>query len=151
MWTDKGVCFIKTILNENGMFMLLKKFKEMYGINTDYIIYIGCVHRILATNIVFMHMGQENDINCSFCRQERDSINYIFWRCVYINSFWEQFQTALNIGISKAMTVRLNKNVLHFGHHSYFKSDTTFDWIILRARFYIYHVRLTRTYLSCTF
>ena len=53
------MCFIKTILNENGMFMLLKKFKEMYGINTDYIIYIGCVHIILATNIVFMHMGQE--------------------------------------------------------------------------------------------
>ena len=39
---------------------------------------IRLVHRILATNIVLMHMGIENDINCSFCRQERDSINHIF-------------------------------------------------------------------------
>ena len=40
-------------------------------------------------------MGIENDINCSFCRRERDSINHIFWRCVYVKSFWEQFQTTL--------------------------------------------------------
>ena len=38
--------FIKTILNENGMFMLLKKFKEIYGIHTDYITYTGCVQAI---------------------------------------------------------------------------------------------------------
>ena len=39
---------------------------------------IRLVHRILATNIVLMHMGIENDINCSFRRRERDSINHIF-------------------------------------------------------------------------
>ena len=36
------------------------------------------VHRIIATNIVLMHIGVENDITCSFCRQDRDSINHIF-------------------------------------------------------------------------
>ena len=36
------------------------------------------VHRIIATNIVLMHMGIENDITCSFCRQDRDSVNHIF-------------------------------------------------------------------------
>ena len=38
---------------------------------------IRLVHRIIATNIVLMHMGIENDITCSFCRQDRDSINHI--------------------------------------------------------------------------
>ena len=33
-WIDKGVCFIKNILNENGTFMLFKRFKEIYRINT---------------------------------------------------------------------------------------------------------------------
>ena len=45
-WIDKGVCFIKNILNENGTFMLFKRFKEIYRINTDYITYIGCVQAI---------------------------------------------------------------------------------------------------------
>ena len=195
-WIDKGVCFIKNILNENGTLMLFKRFKEIYRINTDYITYFGCVqaiksyihktgltvesnsstdltktlkiiysqlkgsrlyyeiltqgkdkpkccekcearlntdidwsrnfkkmqnqeikikwfqirpvHRILATNIVLMHMGIENDINCSFCRRERDSINHIFWRCVYVKSFGEHFQTTLNTWSSNARTITLN-------------------------------------------
>ena len=40
---------------------------------------IRLVHRIIATNVVLMHMGTENDITCSFCRQDRDAINHIFW------------------------------------------------------------------------
>ena len=45
---------------------------------------IRLVHRIIATNVVLMHMGIENDITCSFCRQDRDSINHIFWSLSYI-------------------------------------------------------------------
>ena len=73
---------------------------------------IRLVHRTLATNIVLMHMGIENDINCSFCRRERDSVNqFFFWRCVYVKSFWEQFQTTLNTGSSNARTVTLKENL----------------------------------------
>ena len=39
---------------------------------------IRLVHRIIATNIVLMHMGTENDITCSFCRQDQDSITIYF-------------------------------------------------------------------------
>ena len=45
-WIDKGVCFIKNILNENGMFMLFKRFKEIHRINTDSITYIGWIQAI---------------------------------------------------------------------------------------------------------
>ena len=45
-WIDKGVCFLKNILNENGMFMLFKRFMEIYRINMDYITYTGCVQVI---------------------------------------------------------------------------------------------------------
>ena len=77
-----------------------------------------------------MHMGIENYINCSFCRQERDSTNYIFGRCVYIKSFWEQFQITLNTGSSNVRTVTLNENFVPFGHNSQIKSDSTFDFFI---------------------
>ena len=91
-----------------------------------------------------MHMGTENYINCSFCRQERDSINHIFWRCVYIKSFWEQFQTTLNTRSSNARTVTLNENVVLCGHNSQIKSDSTFDFIILHAKFYIYTCKVNK-------
>ena len=67
-----------------------RNFKKMQNIQEIKLKWfqIRLVHRILATNIVLMHMGIENDINCSFCRQKEDSINHIFWRCVYVKSFW---------------------------------------------------------------
>ena len=57
-----------------------RNFKKMQNIQEIKLKWfqIRLVHRILATNIVLMHMGIENDINCSFCRRERDSINHIF-------------------------------------------------------------------------
>ena len=74
----------------------------------------------------------------------KETVNHISWRCMYIKSFWEQFQTTLNTESSNARTVTLNENFVLFGHDSQIKSDSTFDLIILCAKFYIY------TYINCT-
>ena len=106
---------------------------------------IRLVHRIIATNVVLMHMGIENDITCSFCRQDRDSVNHIFWSCTHVRSFWEQFQIVLNAGCSNATSVTLNENIVLFGHDIHFKSDNTFDLIILQAKFFIYKCKINKT------
>ena len=90
-------------------------------------------------------MGTENNITCSFCRQDRDSINHIFWSCTYVRSFWEQFQTVLNAGCSNATSVTLNENIVLFGHDIHFKSDNIFDLIILQAKFFIYKCKINKT------
>ena len=38
--------FYQKILNENGTFILFKRFTEIYRINMDYVTYIGCVQAI---------------------------------------------------------------------------------------------------------
>ena len=45
-WIDNGVFSIKDILKQNGAFMTFNQFKGKYQINTDYVIYIGCVQAI---------------------------------------------------------------------------------------------------------
>ena len=59
-------------------------------------------------------------------------------------TLWEQFQTTLNTGSSNARTVTLHENFVLFGHDSQMKSDSTFDLIILRAKFYIYTCKLNK-------
>ena len=93
-----------------------------------------------------MHMGIENDITCSFCRQDRDSVNHIFWSYTYVRSFWKQFQIVLNAGCSNATSVTLNENIVLFGHDIHFKSDDTFDLIILQAKFFIYKCKINKTF-----
>ena len=90
-------------------------------------------------------MGIENDITCSFCRQDRDSVNHIFWSCTYVRSFWEQFQIVVNAGCSNATSVTLNENIVLFGHDIHFKSDNTFDLIILQAKFFSYKCKINKT------
>ena len=63
---------------------------------------------------------------------------------MYVKSFWEQFQTTLNTGSSNARTVTLNENFVLFGYDSQIKSDSTFDLIILRAKFYIYTCKINK-------
>ena len=89
---------------------------------------IRLVHRIIATNVVLMHMEIENDITGSFCRQDRDLVNHIFWSCTYVRSFGEQFQIVLNAGCSNTTSVTLNENIVLFGHDIHFKSDNWLDY-----------------------
>ena len=47
-------------------FITFKKKQQMQEIKLKWF-QIRLVHRIIATNVVLMHMGIENDITCSFC------------------------------------------------------------------------------------
>ena len=60
-------------------------------------------------------------------------------------SFWEQFQIVLNAGCSNATSVTLNENLVLFGHDIHFKSDSTFDLVILQAKFFIYKCKINKT------
>ena len=112
---------------------------------------IRLVHRVIATNVVLTHMGIENDVTCSFCQKEQDSINHIFWSCTYVRSLWEQFQIVLNAGCLNATSVTLNENIVLFGHDIHFKSDNTFDLIILQAKFFIYKCKIKKDYTTIAF
>ena len=105
---------------------------------------IRLVHRILATNVVLMHMGVENDITCSFCKKEQDAINHIFLRCASIKPFWELLQMAMNVRGVNAVSITLNEGIVLFGHDVNFRSDDTFNLIILVANFFIYKCKVKK-------
>ena len=48
---------------------------------------IRIVHRILATNVILHSMKVAPDDLCSFCGDEKDSIQHIFVKCRYVLSF----------------------------------------------------------------
>ena len=81
---DKPKCCEKweAILNtDTDWSRNFKKMKNIQELKLKWF-QIRLVHRILAINIVLMHMGIENDINCCFCRRERDYQSHFFEMCV---------------------------------------------------------------------
>ena len=67
-----------------------------------------------------------------------------FWKCAWVQQFWEQVQMTINDGCPNSISVILNENIILFGHDSNFKSDNTLDLIILRANLFIYKCKVNR-------
>ena len=96
-----------------------------------------------------MHMGVQDDIDSSFCKEER--INHIFWKCNCIKPFWEEFQIAVGDRCVNATPVTLNEIIVLFGHDSNLKSDDTFDLTILLANIFIYKCTIQKKYTTIRF
>ena len=89
-------------------------------------------------------MGVEKDVTCSFCGKGRDATEHIFWRCEHVKRFWEQLQTVVNNAYANGLFVNLNESIVLFWHDCSFKSDDTFDLIILLGKFLIYKCKVTK-------
>ena len=77
---DKWDYKLNLDINWNIAFKKIHKIRE---INLKWF-QIRLVHRILATNVVLIHMGVENDITCSFCKKNNEMLLTIFFRDVTV-------------------------------------------------------------------
>ena len=108
------------------------------------------VHRIIATNVVLKEMGIMESYNCSFCNEEKDSIEHMFWRCTQIKEFWKNLQEVIKRKCSIANNLTLNENITLFGTEKNFKTDAVFDLIILIAKQYIFSSKMNKCKPSIT-
>ena len=108
------------------------------------------VHRIIATNVILKEMGIAESYNCSFCDQEKDSIQHMFWRCIHINEFWKNLQELIKGKCTIANNLFLNEKLILFGTDDNAVMDTTIDLIILIAKQYIYSCKTNKCKPSLT-
>ena len=92
---------------------------------------IRLVHIMVGTKIVLKIMGIEEDDKCTFCKQERDSLDHIFWKSEHADLFWKQLQDNVNDVSENALS--MCETFVMFGGDGNLKSDSVFDFIILLA------------------
>lgn len=86
-------------------------------------------------------MGVTASDKCSFCNQEKDSIVHLFWNCDIVKNFWQSFETWINVHCENAYNIRLSECYVLFGVENNFKTDRTFDLIVLLAKQYLYNCK----------
>ena len=69
---------------------------------------------------------------------------FFFLRCEHVKRFWEQLQTVVNNACANGLFVNLSESIVLLGHDCSFKSDDTFDLIILLAKFFIYKCKVNK-------
>ena len=100
------------------------------------------MHRIIGTNVVLKHMGVVTDENCNFCGNEKDNIEHIFWHCIASQNFWTQFVNLVNEKCYNANNMRLSKCLVLLGTDENIKIDSTFCFILLLAKQYLYKCKM---------
>ena len=100
------------------------------------------LHRTLTTNIFFKKCNIKQDDKCTFCKNEPESIEHLFWDCNFVQKFWknvsEKFKPYFNF------TSALNKkNVLLGVTHGVHKE--LINLIINLCKRYIYKTKFIST------
>jgi hypothetical protein len=113
---------------------------------------IRLVHRILATNIVLKEMGVVSNNLCSFCNNERESLQHLFWTCKFSCDFWNELERLINEKCQHASNFKFSQSLILFGQDNKTKTDKILDLIIVLAKMFLYHCRQTnRTPRVCDF
>ena len=99
---------------------------------------IRIVHRIIGTNKTLKWMNMVDDDLCTFCREETEDIEHLFWGCDVIQQFWLRFMMHLNRECNDIEDIVFNEELVILGHTRGFKSDDVFDFILTYGKFYIY-------------
>ena len=89
-------------------------------------------------------MGIVDNHDCSFCDGEKDSIDHMFWKCKYIKEFWKSLEEFVKRKCEITKNVILTESLVLFGIDENFRSDVTFDFIILLAKHYLIRCKFNK-------
>ena len=104
------------------------------------------IHRCLGTNVILKQMRITTNDKCNFCDQEKDSIEHFIWECVYVKQFWDELNNLINDKCIHAINLKFSGCLVILGNDKAVEIDDVLYFILLFAKQYIYHCKLTNTY-----
>ena len=99
-------------------------------------------HKIIGTNVMLKEMGVTNNNKCSFCLIAEDTMQHIFWECKHSQQFWTRILVLLKEKFTSCYRSRLSKCIILFGIDDNIKTDNALDFILLRAKQYLYKCKI---------
>lgn len=100
------------------------------------------LHRIIATNKYLYMCNIIPNPRCSFCDQEDESIQHLFWGCFQTQSFWENLENFIKEKCDHCRLFSFSEELVIFGIQERIVTDRVMDFIILLAKLYIYRTRM---------
>jgi exonuclease III len=70
------------------------------------------IHRILTTNTYLYMCGIQTDNRCSFCANEPESLEHIFFYCPHSNKLWKLFETWLETKTGSVINLNISDVLL---------------------------------------
>ena len=104
------------------------------------------LHRILPTNDLLTKMNIKQNNLCTFCNEEIEKLEHLFWQCNTVNTFWENIQQW--IYDKNDYLINIDKVRAVFGIQSSSKLSIPVNYLLTVTRYYIYNCRLNEHNLT---
>lgn len=98
-------------------------------------------HRILGTNHLLLKMKLSDTEKCTFCNEEKETIQHLFFDCTVVSNLWKTFESDLKTKCGLLQTNLLKSDIL-FGS---LKFDTVLNQILLCVKKYIFRSKTERS------
>ena len=106
------------------------------------------LHRVIPCRKKLYEMGLVESSICTVC-PEVDNIQHFFFKCSYVNDFWIDLLTWLDLTLN--CTLDIDEKRILFGIDGVSDIDSCTNFVILHAKFYIYRLRINNNHnLSIT-
>lgn len=102
-------------------------------------------HYILVTNKYLKKINVVDDPNCTFCKDEVETIEHLLWNCDITQNFLEEIDHWL---LSNGISIPFTKNIFIFGNTAKFFNWEASNLILLCIKQYIYNTRCFQKNLS---
>ena len=103
-------------------------------------------HRILGTNWL-LHKINNTDKNCTFCNNETETIEHLFWDCQEVQTLLNNFQNALQRYNIDENLINITKINLIFGNFKH-KSAIVENTVLLWTKYYIFKTKMNKGNLN---
>ena len=100
------------------------------------------LHRILPTQKYLTLCKIADSSLCVFCNTNVETLNHLFWNCIYVRTFWNDFLKLLREKCTHCDRLNLCQELILFGIAEHLYTDEALDSVILYAKFFIYKCKL---------
>ena len=98
------------------------------------------LHRVVALNPLLFKMGIKDNDKCTFCNDEKETIQHMLYRCKKVRKFWKQVKDWFNSIIDGDINI-LETDVI-FGNLTDLPHVKECNAIIILGKYFIYGCKL---------
>jgi len=100
------------------------------------------LQRYLCTNILLNKLGIRDNMKCTFCKEEDESIEHLMYNCGKVKELWTQLTVWWLDHFNNVININLCEVLLGKDFHN---PDILFNSLLLYGKYYIYKCRINNT------
>ena len=106
---------------------------------------IRTLSRILGTNVTLLAMGIKTEDTCTFCNEEKESIEHLFCECDLVLTFWAYIKKLLVDNNIVQNEFILDHKLILFGYSENHIISKQLSYFLVLCKYFIYRCRCEET------